>query len=309
MKKSQGRKIFCALSGGLGNQLFQYAAGRGIAQKSGAQLVLDTWGGFVRDREYRRTYALAPLPLGARKARACELWPVWLQRAKEKWLGPNGKSARPGLQKIKKRHGTLLLDDNRMFYPEALDAIGQNTWCLGSFQSPKYFEEVAPLLQKELMPPLPEDPRVRKLGDRLREHNTVGVGVRLYEECRDPLGHAAGRRGKSPREFREALSRLSDRVPDAKIAVFCTHHARFLREVGFPGDTAFVTHEEGCSDALARLWLLTQCRHHLFNNSTFYWWGAWLSGAVFGGVPQGQKILAADNFYNPDIYETGWETF
>jgi len=38
-------KIFAALNGGLGNQMFQYAAARSLAQRVGAELVLDTWSG------------------------------------------------------------------------------------------------------------------------------------------------------------------------------------------------------------------------------------------------------------------------
>ena len=42
-------KIIASLTGGLGNQMFQYAAARSMAMRSGSDLVLDTWSGFVRD--------------------------------------------------------------------------------------------------------------------------------------------------------------------------------------------------------------------------------------------------------------------
>lgn len=43
-----GSLVCIQLTGGLGNQMFQYAAARAVAEKAGAELVLDTWSGFVR---------------------------------------------------------------------------------------------------------------------------------------------------------------------------------------------------------------------------------------------------------------------
>ena len=60
--------IATRLMGGLGNQMFQYAAGRALAAAHSAELVLDTKTGFVRDRLFRRSYALDPFPIRAREA-------------------------------------------------------------------------------------------------------------------------------------------------------------------------------------------------------------------------------------------------
>lgn len=297
------------LSGGLGNQMFQYAAGCGIAKKLKKELVLDTWSGFVRDREYRRVYELKAFPVKSREAILWELLPLLFERGNQRCWRNAGRLPTHGLRKTQRWYGTFFHDDNRAFYPQVFEPSPSNAWFIGYFQSFKYFEFISGELRQELMPPTPSDRRVRELGNRLRSQPTVAVGIRLYEEAKDPAAHALDRREKSMGEIKGALKKLRQRYPELKVALFCTHRARCLKELSLPDNTAFVTPEEGFQDALSCLWLLTQCRHHLFNNSSFYWWGAWLSAIKHGGPKMGQEILAANSFYNADFSPVGWTIF
>ena len=43
------KKIYLYLCGGLGNQLFQYAAAKNLAIVNNAQLIIDTKSGFITD--------------------------------------------------------------------------------------------------------------------------------------------------------------------------------------------------------------------------------------------------------------------
>ena len=74
--------------GGLGNQMFQYAAARALAARSGADLVLDPWTGFVRDRVFKRQYALDRLPVHGRLGTRAEGLPFWAERLSAKYFGP-----------------------------------------------------------------------------------------------------------------------------------------------------------------------------------------------------------------------------
>ncbi len=75
--------VIVRLTGGLGNQMFQYAAGRALADRLGAELLLDTRAfehALALHAYTRRAYALAPFKLRARLATAADLrnWPVWV---------------------------------------------------------------------------------------------------------------------------------------------------------------------------------------------------------------------------------------
>ena len=66
-------KVIPRIQGGMGNQLFSYAAARRLALVNGAELVIDDRSGFVRDHNYRRSYQLERFRIPCRKASAAEL--------------------------------------------------------------------------------------------------------------------------------------------------------------------------------------------------------------------------------------------
>jgi hypothetical protein len=61
-------KLIVRIKGGLGNQLFCYAAARRLALVNDAELVIDDVTGFARDQQYRRRYMLDRFNILARKA-------------------------------------------------------------------------------------------------------------------------------------------------------------------------------------------------------------------------------------------------
>ncbi|EKD98147.1 MAG: hypothetical protein ACD_23C00563G0001, partial [uncultured bacterium] len=58
--------------GGLGNQLFCYAAARRLALVNNADLAIDDVSGFVHDHAYRRQYQLDHFAIPCRKATPAE---------------------------------------------------------------------------------------------------------------------------------------------------------------------------------------------------------------------------------------------
>lgn len=296
------KQLIVYLNGGLGNQMFQYAAGRAMALCNGVDLVLDTWSGFVRDYQYRRHYELDALPVQARQATACERLPIWLYRL-EKKLHPS-----PLDVNLKRIYGQFFIENEARFLPEILAAsVRKKAWLVGYWQSPLYFEKYAAKLQIELMPPVPLAAKFLQLGAVIRAVDSVALGVRLYEESTDPAAHAREGKIKSTADINLAIERLRTQRPNAKFFVFCTHRSRALLELKLPENTVFATHDDGYEGTIERLWLLSQCRHHIITNSSYYWWGAWLSQSLY--KHEKQLVFAADNFINEDSICANWQRF
>ena len=66
------KKVIVRIKGGLGNQLFCYAAARRMALVNDAELVIDEVTGFARDHQYKRFYQLDAFQIPCRKATALE---------------------------------------------------------------------------------------------------------------------------------------------------------------------------------------------------------------------------------------------
>jgi len=66
-------KIISRIFGGLGNQLFCYAAARRLALVNNAELVIDNVSGFMHDTDYQRQYQLDHFSIPCRKATSVEL--------------------------------------------------------------------------------------------------------------------------------------------------------------------------------------------------------------------------------------------
>lgn len=291
------RWLAIRLKGGLGNQMFQYAAGRAAALRNGMELVLDTTGGFARDRVFRRSYALGGLPVAGRPAgRWTRL--LFLSERMCQRCGIGGSSV------IQRRPwGTALLETGLRFRVEVAECVlGSRALMDGYWQSESYFSDQRETVGQELAPPAPSDPRFLSMARQMEACESVAVGVRLFEEM--PGADKAGVGGLVPlSSYVTAASCLGQAAGDTVFFVFCTTSTLLRDHLKLPGQTVYVTPEEGYGDALQVLWLLTRCRHHIIANSSFFWWGAWLAEQHRAGT-----VVVCGVFPNEDTVPPRWVT-
>lgn len=298
------KKVYAYLNGGIGNQMFQYATARAVAYNNQAELIIDNWSGFIRDFEYKRKYELNKLPINARVTSAFERIPIWLYRFENRINGINKNFYQ------KKLYGEFLVENEMRFLKEIFKFEDvKNIWLCGYWQSPKYFEKYKNNLYQELMPSDPVGNKFLELGAIMHQTESVALGIRLYEESNNPNSHLKNAMFKTISEINIAIHKLILLHPKAKFYVFCTHHSLILNELNLPDNTLFLTHDDGYEGTVERLWLLTQCKHHIFTASSFYWWGAWLSQTKNSVKSIPQFISCADNFINEDSHYFCWDKF
>lgn len=320
--------VLCILFGGLGNQMFQYAAARALSLQTKSRLYLNCSSGFKRDYQYKRTFQINRLPISSDTYNV--QLPIWIKIV-SRFLGFFSKlrlatnrfflSIFDGqVASSLDNHSDWLncmgfqfcTDSESCFQPRILSNGFSLRVLSGYWQSPSYFARYRYLILQELSPPCPQDQETARMGGLFRDHETVAVGIRLYEESSDSYLNAHKGKIKSLDAVNQTLMKLKSQHPGLRVAIFCTHHSPLIdQNLSINKDTYLIFPEYGFSDPVDTLWLLMQCKYHIFLNSTFYWWGAWLSQAIYGdvGVNVHPRIYAADNFINQDVYDVGWEKF
>lgn len=281
-------KVIVRIKGGLGNQLFCYAAARRLALANKAELVIDDVTGFARDIQYRRRYMLDKFSITARKATPAErLEPferyrrglaMYLSRRK-----PFEK--RPYLEQEGLNFDRRLLD---------LKVYG-SLYLDGYWHSEEYFKDVEERLREDLRMMSPTDEQNLRLGAEIASGSGVALHVRSF---------AAGDSSSTlkPEYYMRALELMEARLHKPRYFLFSEDPEAAMASLALPeGRVTVVSHNKGDEAACADLWLMSKCSHFVIANSTFSWWGAWLSAAP-------GKIVAApkNGFANEDILPERW---
>lgn len=279
--------------------MFEYAASRAIALRNDAELRLDPWSGFVRDRVFRRTFVLDALPIQARRAGRLGRLPFWYERIVERYRGAPTQtiSSRPW--------GLSVRELAQTFYPEVADLKSRRSmWLYGHWQSEAYFADCRDRIAAELSPPAPSDDAFRRMGALIDSTNAVAIGVRLYEEMPGASKAVVG--GLTDMEFYvRSAAAMATVVPNPVFFVFSSTLSSFVRDISLPGPAHYVTSDNGFEDAIGSLWLMAQCKHHVIANSSLYWWGAWLAEQRRPGT----RIIASGRFTNPATIPPRWESW
>lgn len=295
-------KLFC----GLGNQMFQYAAGMALAHERNTVLKLDvSWFSQGNAAVAHERYWLDCFVLNAQFATEQELeWCRGHQR--------NTAEVRFGrlLSKIGlRRYSELLptgghwhIQPQFHFYPEFFN-LPDGTVIDGTFQSEKFFAPVAKILQRHFGFRYETTREVAALMEQIKGCEAVAVHFRRGDlltsakSTQDPL--EAG-------YYRTCLDLLGKRVRNPKFFIF-SDDVEFARGCGIcPEGSVFVDCVEAWN-AYDDIRLMSLCRHFIIANSTFSWWGAWLSGNEEKIVFRPEPWLATRPQHNlRDVCPEGW---
>lgn len=283
-------KVIPRIFGGLGNQLFCYAAARRMALATGSELVIDDVSGFANDKVYQRFSQLDHFHIPCRKATAPER------------MEPFARVRRYLKRKINAQrafeHRTYIQQAGMNFEARLLNVEPQGSLYLeGYWQGEGYFKDIEPVLREDLQIKPPTDVRNLELARRVRTCIAVAVHVRFFD-----MPGSEGVTNAPGDYYARAIARMEVLVPRAHYFIFSDQPDSARACIPLPDDrVTCVSHNQGDAHAYADLWLMTQCRHFIIANSTFSWWGAWLS--VFPGkhvIAPGYKKLEGKAWWGFD---------
>ena len=262
------KKLIVRISGGLGNQLFSYAAARRLAIKNNAELVIDDKSGFKYDYIYKREYCLHNFNIPCRMATLNEcLEPFSRYRRKIKRLR----------NQLFPCFGRDYLIQNKIDFDSSLldQKISKTLFIEGYWQSELYFKDIEDSIRKDLEITPPSDSMNLTCAEKIKNINAVAVHIRFFDQ--DPNGSM----NISYEYYDRAIELMEKSTKGAHYFIFSDQPNKVLKKIKIPNErVTLVNHNKGDDNAYADLWLMTLCRHFIIANSTFSWWGAWLSKNV-----------------------------
>ena len=283
------------LKGGLGNQMFQYALGRTLAQRRRTSIALDV-SSYREDklREYSLGIFKIAEKFGDFPRRALAL--ALVQRLRLPGISWNlGRLRVPGFPYV-------LTEKTFSFDPTVLDAPA-DVYLDGCWQSEKYFKEIEHIIREEFALN-GTTANVQKLAGRIQSTESVCVNVRRGDYVSLPASIAF--HGFVGTEYyAESIKIIHARVTNPNVFVFSDEIGWCIDNLRFDCPTTFVGHDYAGEKFREYLYLMSLCKHFIIPNSSFAWWGAWLSNSK-GIVVAPKKWFKMTELDTSDLIPTGW---
>jgi hypothetical protein len=270
--------ITVRLSGGMGNQMFQYATGRTLALKYNVPLQLDTT--YLLDRTPRkhftfREYDLDVFAIAVQVvSHKTSFWQLKLEKIKNKLLRPRG------------------VEKHFSFDPAVL-SWGPEMTLQGYWQSPKYFSEIQDVIRADFALKNPLSENTKTVLAEIKNTASVAIHVRRGDYVSNTFHDV----GLDQEYYNEGLRRITDQYTVEKIYVFSDDIEWCKHNLHFDIATVFVGPEYAGIKGEEHLMLMSACQHFIIPNSTFSWWAAWL-------CTNPQKIVVAPKqWFKDDIID------
>lgn len=259
---------------GLGNQLFQYAAGLALARKHGVTLKIDrSWFDNISGKTTRRSYTLDNYNISAQVAVPLEA---------KKLSEPYGVLSR--LFRIIRRR---LLKMYFVGWDPRIANLPDNTYLDGYFQDERYFMGIADEIRNEFTLKTPLSSEASEWQKQIQlDACSVSIHVRRGDTV---IGNPTFGGITEKPYYDNARMEIGRRVPGAHFYVFSDDIQWAKDNLSLPPQTEYVS---GKLTDFEELYLMSICKHHIIANSSFSWWGAWL------GTNTDAVVIAPDRWVN-----------
>lgn len=276
--------IYIRMQGGLGNQMFQYATARSLAEKRHAKVSIDlSW------------YATTEQSDGV-GVRAYELGAFNIQ---EKFYKPNT------LNKF-----WLRLMRSRMYsdapesyvYQQRVMDAPNNSLLFGFFNNEKYFKDIRSILLQEFTLKMQPDKKNRLILDDISSSNSVSVHIRRGDYVTS-TSHNAFHGVLGLDYYQRAVKHLQKQVNKPTYYIFSDDPAWVKDNLKLDQPAIFVSHNKRGVDDLN---LMMHCHHHIIANSSFSWWGAWLADRPNKLVVAPKQWIKSHEIDSSDVVPKDW---
>lgn len=260
--------IVVRLMGGLGNQLFQYAAGRALSLKHNTELQFDF------------SYLNAdPNPNYTKRQLELDLFGLKITEVKASEL-EKFKSTSFIKRVLRKLFGNsfsnyFVANQSEFCFLPEFNSYTKNTYLNGYWQSEKYFLGIREKLLKELVITKSKNEQVIKAENEILNSKAVSLHIRRgdYVSLKSAIEH----HGVLPLEYYYlAIHEIKKQHEDITVFVFSDDITWVKESLKLSDKCVYIDFNKG-KDSVFDMYLMSLCKHNIIANSSFSWWGAWLN--------------------------------
>jgi hypothetical protein len=279
--------IVVKLYGGIGNQMFQYAAAKSLASRNADEFKLDI-----------SHYDIKELPNGL----PYRSYDLSIFNIRGNIAGPKDLSRfrqahtpfRRVLQKIDQilHPSTVYYEPHYHFSPGFFQLKG-DVYLEGYWQSEKYFKEIEQEIRKDFTIRTSMGNEENEMLGKISANNSVCLNIRRKEFVTHPDIPFNGLE-----YIYTAADAIASKVNDPHFFIFSDEMQWCRENINLKYSHTFVPEHLYGDKFRNCLHLMRSCDHFIIPNSTFGWWAAWL------GDHKGKQVVVAKKWFNNDKVST-----
>ena len=260
-------------SGGLGNQMFQYAFYKASSFRHRELWTTTAWYSFNNSHngyELKKIFGISycknlSLPFKFKK-----------KTGKDKVQQLN-EVQNSSLTKILRN----LLNNNPFvkfleFSDSKYDSefLNMKRFCIisGYFQNEKYFKDISDVIIKDFAFPVFADDSNIQIADKIQKTNSVSIHVRRGDYCGNSLYDGIA----TTDYYRNAVNYILKHVENPVFYIFSDDINWCEQNLEIQNEHYFINWNKG-KNSFRDMQLMSLCKHNIIPNSSFSWWGAWLN--------------------------------
>ncbi|GHV12253.1 alpha-1,2-fucosyltransferase [Fibrobacterales bacterium] len=173
------------------------------------------------------------------------------------------------IQKLLNRFGvSYSLND---YVPINLSNNASNVFLNNYAMSKKYFLDIRNILLYEFTPKNPELPQNYDLYEKIRNTNSVSISIRRGDYL---LPKNKNHNVCTLYYYNKSIKLIKEKLPNCHFFIFSDDIEWCKQNLHFEDTFSF---ESGTDPVWEKLRLMYSCKHFILSNSTFAWWGQYLS--------------------------------
>lgn len=286
--------IIVQLKGGLGNQLFQYAAALHLGIHHQVPVKVDTSFLYThrQSAETPRNFDLLFINEPPTVASNDEIKAII------------GNTLKTHLQKLIPAHKRKLYKEVDFTYDNHFLEAGKNIYLKGYRQSEKYFSPISNYIKKAFQINENYTKDVSTILNQIKNEASVAVHIRRGDYKNLALLEFHGILDAN--YYNQAITKIRTLYPNATFYFF-SDDISWVKNL-LPIDNAIYIDSQISKSAISDFYLISSCKHQIIANSTFSWWAAYLN------LNPNKIVIAPKKWFNnapnntKDLFPADWIT-